>query len=100
MQRDDEETQAVSDSDPKEDSKNLNQPTEILRFSKLCVFFFLTFLSLSSLLLVKYCIFSCISLGHLKCTERGLFSGHCRLKKHLQRIIFQEKLTERVLSPK
>lgn len=43
MQRDDEETQAVSDSDPKEDSKNLKRSTEILRFSKLCVFFFLLF---------------------------------------------------------
>lgn len=39
MQRDDEETQAVSGSDPKEDSKNLKRSTEKLRFSKLCVFF-------------------------------------------------------------
>lgn len=81
MQRDDEETQAVSGSDPKEDSKNLKRSTEILRFSKLCVFFFLTFLSLSSLLLVKYCIFSCISLGHLKCTERRSVFGSLQVKK-------------------
>lgn len=79
MQRDDEETQAVSDSDPKEDSKNLKRSTEILRFSKLCLFF--TFLSLSSLLLVKYCIFSCISLGHLKCTERRSVFRSLQVKK-------------------
>lgn len=79
MQRDDEETQAVSGSDPKEDSKNLKRSTEILRFSKLCLFF--TFLSLSSLLLVKYCIFSCISLGHLKCTERRSVFGSLQVKK-------------------